>query len=226
MLNIGLRIAGSGRYRSSGPSSTLVNTHALATSGITSQALPFGAAVAAGSLMIVAVGWYSTTAAPTVTDSLGNTYTLRKTASHPSDTQFHIAVFESVITTAGTPTVTITWSAGANFVPMALANFAGQATFVDCQNSTPTPGNVTNASLPSVSTPSANELVIGVMEGYRNGAAITAGTGASLAIAVNGNDGIGIFWMQASSTSTSIEGSLSGVSSGDPAHYVALSYGP
>jgi hypothetical protein len=83
-----------------------------ATSGVVSPAWT----MAAGDLVVAVLGLETSTVitAPTVTDSLGNTYTLR--ASQPTDsTSTGIFLFDSVLTTGGSgATITASWG-GASF---------------------------------------------------------------------------------------------------------------
>lgn len=92
------------------------------TGSVASLAKAFDSAVTAGNTIVVQCGCGNGTAM-TVADSLGNTY--YQAVNSPNSTTFEAAIFYSVITTAGTPTVTVTNAGAAASMAMEIYEVRG-----------------------------------------------------------------------------------------------------
>ena len=91
----------------------------------TSISTEYAGAVTAGNTLVTTVAWYGQSAAPTVTDTLGQTWTLASFVYDLRNTA-GIAVYYFPGTAAGVPTVTASWGASSvTYQGMTLAEFSG-----------------------------------------------------------------------------------------------------
>lgn len=140
---------------------------AVRNSSVSSQAIVFGSAVSSNNRIIIAIGWRAvfsgTVTISSVTDDLGNTYSLDKHQTIVEDgTHFaYGAVYSAPVTSTGTPTVTVAWSASCTQVELAAAEYSGLATSspVDVSSSGSGNGTTSVASGSTANTTAANELV-------------------------------------------------------------------
>jgi hypothetical protein len=113
---------------------------------------------AAGDLNVVAIGWNDTAANITsVSDSRGNVYRVAAPLSRGNGESQAIYYAPNVV--AGADTVTVTFSTGASYVDLRVAEYAGVSTLDTAASAT---GNGGNASA-WVATSAPNELVVGAV---------------------------------------------------------------
>ena len=121
----------------------------------------FGAAQSAGSLNVVAVGWFNTTAhVLSVTDSRGNNYVLAAgpTTQAQAGTQ---AIYYAANIVAGTNTVTVTFDAAVPYPDVRIAEYSGidAVNAVDVGAEGVGTGTLSNSG--SATTTNANDLLVG-----------------------------------------------------------------
>ncbi len=121
----------------------------------------FSAAQSAGSLNVVAVGWFNTTAhVLSVTDSRGNNYVL---AAGPT-TQVHAgtqAIYYAANIVAGTNTVTVTFDAAVPYPDVRIAEYSGIDLFNAFDVAISGTGTGATSNSGSVTTTNANDLLVG-----------------------------------------------------------------
>jgi len=142
----------------------------------------------AGDLNVVAVGWNDTTAAvQSVTDSLGNTYTLAAAAI--KGTGLTQAIYYAKNIRAGTNTVTVTFTQAAAYPDIRILEYKGlnQTTPLDVTTgASGTSGNNATVSSGSATTLSANELIFGA--GMTNGGFSGAGSSFTARVITSDSD--------------------------------------
>lgn len=136
----------------------------------------FSSNVTAGNLLVVTIGFVTTSATATASDTQGNTYS---TAVGPTDNTgitYRLYTFYAVAKSSGANTVSITISVGATFRRMMIHEYSGVNTL---EGSNGASGNL---SVPPdsgpVTTTHANALIFGW--GITNNGTTTAGTGFTL----------------------------------------------
>ena len=139
----------------------------------------FGAAQSAGSLNVVAVGWFNTTAhVLSVTDSRGNNYVLAAgpTTQAQAGTQ---AMYYAANIVAGTNTVTVTFDAAVPYPDVRIAEYSGidPVNAVDVGAEGVGTGTLSNSG--SATTTNANDLLVGA--NYVTTHTTGAGSGLHLA---------------------------------------------
>ena len=121
----------------------------------------FGAAQSAGSLNVVAVGWFNTTAhVLSVTDSRGNNYVLAAgpTTQAQAGTQ---AMYYAANIVAGTNTVTVTFDAAVPYPDVRIAEYSGIDLFNAFDVAISGTGTGATSNSGSVTTTNANDLLVG-----------------------------------------------------------------
>jgi hypothetical protein len=86
--------------------------------------------VTAGNVLIVAIDWYrGSTGAPSITDTLGTSFTLVVSNSNTSNSA--VALFVGRTTSSGSDTVTATFPSGASWQGISISEFKNVSTTVD-----------------------------------------------------------------------------------------------
>jgi hypothetical protein len=149
------------------------STVATSSSAVT---ITMPAAQTAGNLNVVAVMWGDTTSTvSSVTDSKGNVYAL---ALGPTKaTGLTSAIYYAKNIAAGSNTVTVTFNQPASFPNVNVMEYSGLSTTSPLDVASGATGSGTSASSGSVTTTSANELIIGA--GNPTSTFTAAGTGFS-----------------------------------------------
>lgn len=138
--------------------------------------LEFGDFVTAGNLLVMRVLWvgdytdaYPTTPA-TITDDMGNTYTMAASAQlqpHPAtDYRMHLALYYCANCLGGEFEVTVTgaYQAGYN-VTLAVAEYSGVNTTAPLHNTSTGSGTTASVDTGSVTINASGDLIVGIM-GY------------------------------------------------------------
>ena len=123
--------------------------------------VPFSAAQSAGSLNVVAVGWFNTTAhVLSVTDSRGNNYVLAAgpTTQAQAGTQ---AIYYAANVVAGTNTVTVTFDAAVPYPDVRIAEYSGIDLFNAFDVAISGTGTGATSNSGSVTSTNANDLLVG-----------------------------------------------------------------
>jgi hypothetical protein len=152
--------------------------------------------VAAGSGIIVGTSWYNgTTTAPTVVDSAGGTAYSTAVQNFAGNGYMIGAVIPNV--SAGSHTITVTWLASVNYVPIAVQVFTGlnATSSVLVASSGISNGASTTPPCSTVTTTTTNQLVWSVMA-VSGGGTYTAGSGYTL-----GPDGSSMYAVEAAAGS-------------------------
>ena len=121
----------------------------------------FGTAQSAGSLNVVAVGWFNTTAhVLSVTDSRGNNYVLAAgpTTQAQAGTQ---AIYYAANIVAGTNTVTVTFDAAVPYPDVRIAEYSGIDLFNAFDVAISGTGTGVTSNSGSVTSTNANDLLVG-----------------------------------------------------------------
>jgi len=151
------------------------NSNGDSSSGTVSTCA-FTSNVTAGNLLVATIGYASTSATATASDTQGNTYS---TAVGPTDNTgitYRLYTFYAVAKSSGVNTVSITISAGSTFRRMLIHEYSGVNT-LEATNSAS--GNLTvPPDSGPVTTAHANALIFGW--GITNNGTTTAGTGFTL----------------------------------------------
>jgi hypothetical protein len=138
-----------------GGSPAFVQVNSAAQTSSSSMAVSYNSAQTAGDLNIVAAGWGDTTAnVSSVTDSLGNTYTLA--AGPTSGTGLRQVMYYATNIKAGSNTVTVNFTTSANYPDVRILEYAGVSTLDVTASAT---GNSATPSCGPVTTTAASELV-------------------------------------------------------------------
>jgi len=125
-----------------------------------SVAVPYGKAQTAGDLNIVAVGWGdSSSTISSVTDSLGNTYSLAVGPTSISNLQQSIYYAKNIA--GGSNTVTVTFNQAAAYPDVRILEYSGLDTISPLNVTAAAVGSGTSASSGSANTTAPNELIFG-----------------------------------------------------------------
>jgi len=130
----------------------------------TTVTVPFTAAQTAGNLNVVVVGWNDSTAAvSTIMDTKGNVYTpaVGPTVQTGVATQSIYYAKNIAAATANGNSVTVTFTTGANFPDIRIAEYSGLDTASPLDVSLGAQGNSATTSSGAVTTTNANDLLIG-----------------------------------------------------------------
>ncbi len=130
----------------------------------TTVTVPFTAAQTAGNLNVVVVGWNDSTAAvSTIMDTKGNVYTpaVGPTVQTGVATQSIYFAKNIAAATANGNSVTVTFTTGANFPDIRIAEYSGLDTASPLDVSLGAQGNSATTSSGAVTTTNANDLLIG-----------------------------------------------------------------
>jgi len=126
----------------------------------TSVAVTYPSAQGQGNMNVVAVGWNDTTASvKSVTDSLGNTYSLA--AGPTAGTALTQSIYYAPNIHSGSNTVTVTFTQAAVFPDVRVLEYSGLATTSPLDASAGASGNSTNSSSGSATTKFSSELIFG-----------------------------------------------------------------
>ena len=127
----------------------------------TTVTVPFSAAQSAGSLNVVAIGWFNTTSnILSVTDSRGNNYVL---AAGPT-TQAQAgrqAMYYAANVVAGSNSVTVTFNGAVPFPDVRIAEYSGIDLFNAFDVAISGAGTGTTSNSGTVTTTNANDLLVG-----------------------------------------------------------------
>ncbi len=133
------------------------STPQSATSSVTAA---FSSAQTQGNLNVVVVGWNDTTTnVQSVTDSLGNTYTLAVGPTKGNGLTQSIYYAKDIL--AGSNSITVTFSAPAEFPDVRILEYTGADTASPFDVSTSAVASSASANSGSATTKFANELVFG-----------------------------------------------------------------
>jgi len=137
--------------------------------------------VTVGNVLVVGVGWGTANAvSPTVTDNLGNVYTLQDSTLLVADNQ-RLATYVAPITVGGACTVTYNIGTGVDFRTIVVGEYSGLTGTVDQHNITSTSTGSTSTdgvTTPSVTTTAAGETIVGTfLDSTSFATTYSAGTG-------------------------------------------------
>lgn len=161
------------------------SAHNNVDSGSSSMTVAFGGSVTAGDLLVISTTWDSSsgaTSAPTVTDSVGTSYSLIGTAMMDTTHQQGFAVLYGLAGGTGANTATITYSGGTAFMRACASEYSGIAStstlvttnqVVQGTASTATD----NATTPTATPTATGQLVFGAVCAVDEAATYTPGTG-------------------------------------------------
>jgi hypothetical protein len=141
-----------------------VQTNSATPASAQTVTVPYTQAQTAGNLNVVVVGWNdSTSTISTVTDSLGNTYAVAAARIAQTGTASQAIYYAKNIASAaaGTNTVTVTFNVTANAVDIRIAEYSGLDTVNPLDVSVGAQGNSATSNSGSVTTTSANDLLVG-----------------------------------------------------------------
>jgi len=158
------------------------NAAAINNASATSISRAFTSPNTAGDLIIVALSW-GNNAAPTVTDTAGNSYALA-TTSYSAPGNQALGVFYAVNVVAGANTVTATFPGSTPFRRILIAEYSGLRKSMPVDVTATNQGSATNAPNNATSgtatTTTSGDLIFGAMENWDAQHAFTAGTGLIL----------------------------------------------
>lgn len=143
----------------------------------------FSTNVKAGNVIVAMVGWYSSNTTPTMSDNLGNTYTLVSFSAGVSSTW--VGLFMAKVKTGGSCTFTAV-AAGSSFSNVCGVEFNGlfgglvSAAQNSSANSSPT------------CTINGPGLVVAGIEGYHSGTSFTSNNQTIVIVQGNGSDACAI----------------------------------
>ncbi|MGA3008022.1 MAG: DUF4038 domain-containing protein [Opitutaceae bacterium] len=148
----------------------------------TSISQAFASPNTGGNLIVVALSWGNNTV-PTVTDSVGNTYTLATTSFNPTGDQA-LGVFYAANVTAGANTVTANFPGSTPYSRLLIAEYSGVRKTTPVDVTATSQGTATNApdnaTSGTAATTNNGDLIFGAMENWDAKFAFTAGTGFTL----------------------------------------------
>src|SRR5579862_2225234 len=129
-------------------------------SSTSSVTVAFPSAQTQGNLNIVVIGWNdTTTTVQSITDSLGNTYTLA--VGPTKGTSLTQSIYYAKDILGGSNSVTVTFSAPAEFPDVRILEYTGADTTSPLDVSASALGNSASANSGSATTKLANELIFG-----------------------------------------------------------------
>jgi hypothetical protein len=141
----------------------------------TSVSAAFSSNVTAGNLIVLAVGWQSSTATASVSDTQGNTYYSAVGPTVTTAIPYATQIFYAVAQSTGSNTVTFTPSASVNQRRLAIHEYSNVNVFDVSSAAT---GNGGTFSSGSATTTHATELIFGW--GISNNGITSAGSGFTL----------------------------------------------
>jgi hypothetical protein len=143
------------------PSIRFVQVNAATPQSLTaSVSVPYSSSQNAGDLNIVVVGWNDTSSSVTsVSDSLGNTYTLAIGPTTASGARQSIYYAKNI--KGGSNTVSVTFNQAAAYPDIRILEYAGADSTNPLDVTAAAVGSSTTASSGSATTTTANELIFG-----------------------------------------------------------------
>lgn len=147
-----------------------VQSEVLFTDGnVSSSTVTLPNAVQAGDLIVVCMSWQGGSAVPTaVTDSLGTTYALIASVISAEAG----AMYAGVAAGAGANTITITWSAGTQYIDVCVGEFSNCTATAD---TSATASNPSEFNAVSATSTTDGDLLVFMMGGSAGGTAGYAG---------------------------------------------------
>jgi len=141
-----------------------VQTNSATPASAQTVTVAYSQAQTAGNLNVVVIGWNDSTATvSTVTDSLGNTYAVAAAPVVQTGTASQVIYYAKNIASAaaGANTVTVTFGVTANAVDIRIAEYSGLDTANPLDVSVGAQGNSATSNSGSITTTSANDLLVG-----------------------------------------------------------------
>lgn len=145
----------------------------------------FSRNVTSGNILIVSMNWYNTTNTPTVSDTLGNTWTQKYINTVPTQP---VALYTATSSSSGADTITVAITGG-GYINLACSEHPPIFSLtVDASASSAFSGSPGTVTTSSITTTKKSDFIYSWIGGFQNGGRFVNQTNSTLLYYSSGND--------------------------------------